>query len=93
MFWWKTMGEQEKAITRDTIILLKVLDAVKDLIAITEAVLDNPSLPQRRILKRKLKIVKERLPQTAGEIKTVVKRKETKQLNFSNLKDESMVNF
>ena len=87
------MGEQEKAITRDTIILLKVLDAVKDLIAITEAVLDNPSLPQRRILKRKLKIVKERLPQTAGEIKTVVKRKETKQLNFSNLKDESMVNF
>jgi hypothetical protein len=87
------MAENEKTIDKETIILLKVLDAIKDLMAITESVLDDPTPPRKRILKRKLSIMKERLPRTAGEVKTVVKRKDNKQLNFSNIKERTKVTY
>ena len=78
-------------LERDTIVLLKVLDSVKDLMALIESVIDEPSPVQRKILKRKLKIMGDRLPKLGGDIKPVVKRKETKQLNFNNLKEKTKI--
>lgn len=85
--------EFEDSIDRQTLVLLKLLDAMKDMVTLAEAIIDEPDEVQKRILRRKLKILSERLPKTSGEIKTIVKRKETKQLNFSNLTEKTKVTF
>lgn len=81
----------DDSLDRQTIVTLKTLNTIKDLITLMEAVLDNPSETQKKILKRKLKIVSDRLPKLGGDIRTIVGRKETALLNLGNLKDESII--
>ncbi len=82
---------EEKIIDRETIVLLKTLDSVKDLIAIFESVLDRPSEAQIRIMKRKLSIIKNKLPKTSNEIKVIAKRKDTKLLTFEDLDQKTII--
>lgn len=82
---------EEKYIERETVVLLKLLEAMKDLMAVTESVLEEPSSSQKKILKRKLDIIRTRLPKAAGEIRVVTKRKETKVLSLGNIKEKTKV--
>lgn len=72
-------------ISRSTAIALKTLDAVKDLVAICEQALDNPSEFQKQLIKRKLKTISSNLPQVSRKLVDTAEKKLKHLITDTNL--------
>ncbi len=71
--------------TKETQLVAKLVETIKDLLVITQEMLDNPSNSQKQTLKRKLKIVSRRFPKLSEEIKASNRRPDTQILTFQRM--------
>jgi hypothetical protein len=66
-------------------MIVKLMVVVKEQNEIISALTDEPSIIKRMILKRKLKIINEKLPRLANDIKNIGKRRSLYTINLNTL--------
>lgn len=73
--------------TRETMLTMRLMESVKDITALLNEILDDPSNSQKAILKRKIKIIEKRLPRMSEEVKVANKKPDPKLITFDSLSD------
>ena len=74
-------------ISKETILLLKTLESIKDFVVLFHEILDDPSPSQKRVLQRKLKVMEKRLPRLSEDIKKINRKPETKLVTLDSLSE------